>query len=232
MLLGPGTARRRQHRRPGHGGRARGGRRRPVPTRPPCSGEARRPAPPWPRSAAIGVSQVQAYVRRPEAADDLRAVAERLGLALSVAPWADAQQGMVSGLVVSTVPAGAADDLRHAVPVLPGTLLDVVYDPWPTVLAAQWAVRVGHGRLRARPAGAPGGPPGRADDRARRCPVAVLRAGPARRPEPPVAPDVQARAAVSADGGTRRRDHGAWGGRVPDVGSAARAVGPARPRAE
>lgn len=93
--------------------------------------------------AAIGVSQVQAYVRRPAAADDLHAVAERLGLSLAVAPWADAQQGMVSGLVVSTVPAGVSDDLRHAVPVLPGTLLDVVYDPWPTVLAAQWAVRSG-----------------------------------------------------------------------------------------
>lgn len=92
---------------------------------------------------SLGVSQVQAYVRRPESVDDLRAVAERLELSLAVAPWADAQQGMLSGLVVSTVPAGVPDDLRHAVPVLPGTLLDVVYDPWPTVLAAQWAVRSG-----------------------------------------------------------------------------------------
>jgi shikimate dehydrogenase len=93
--------------------------------------------------ARIGVSQVQAYVRRPEAVDDLRGVAGRVGLDLSVAPWADAQQGMVSGLVVSTAPAGVADELRHAVPPLPGTLLDVVYDPWPTELAAQWTVRAG-----------------------------------------------------------------------------------------
>lgn len=93
--------------------------------------------------ADIGVAQVQAFLRTPAAADDLRSVAERLQLDLTVAPWADAQQGLVSGLVVSTVPAGATDELRHAVPPLPGTLLDVVYDPWPTALAAQWTVRGG-----------------------------------------------------------------------------------------
>jgi shikimate dehydrogenase len=93
--------------------------------------------------SGVGVRQVQAFVRRPDDAGDLRTVAERLALDLSVAPWADAQQGLVSGLVVSTVPAGVADDLRHAVPPMPGTLFDVVYDPWPTGLAAQWTVRAG-----------------------------------------------------------------------------------------
>lgn len=93
--------------------------------------------------AAIGVSFVQVYLRRPQAAEDLVRVAHRLGIRLSVAPWPDAQQGMVAGLVVSTVPRGVADALAHAVPPMPGTLFDVVYDPWPTVLAAQWNVRGG-----------------------------------------------------------------------------------------
>lgn len=91
----------------------------------------------------IGVRAVQVYVRRPEAADEVRVVADQLGLGLSLAPWRDAQQGLLGGLLVSTAPAGAADEFVHAVPTLPGTLLDVVYDPWPTELAARWTTRGG-----------------------------------------------------------------------------------------
>jgi shikimate dehydrogenase len=91
----------------------------------------------------IGVRAVQVYVRRPEASEDVRGVADQLGLELSIAPWRDAQQGLLGGLLVSTVPAGAADELVHAVPALPGTLLDVVYEPWPTELAARWTTRGG-----------------------------------------------------------------------------------------
>jgi shikimate dehydrogenase len=46
-------------------------------------------------------------------------------------------------LVVSTVPAGGADALAAAVPSSPATLLDVVYAPWPTALAAAWAAAGG-----------------------------------------------------------------------------------------
>jgi shikimate dehydrogenase len=91
----------------------------------------------------LGVRAVQAFVRRPEAGAGLLDVADRVGVDLTVSRWADAAQGMVTGLVVSTVPAGAADELVHMVPTLPGTLLDVVYEPWPTALAAQWTVRGG-----------------------------------------------------------------------------------------
>jgi shikimate dehydrogenase len=34
--------------------------------------------------------------------------------------------------------------LADAVPASPGTLFDVLYDPWPTRLAAAWTARGGH----------------------------------------------------------------------------------------
>jgi shikimate dehydrogenase len=41
--------------------------------------------------------------------------------------------------VVATTPPGSTDELAGAVPSSPGVLLDVVYDPWPTTLAAAWS---------------------------------------------------------------------------------------------
>lgn len=93
--------------------------------------------------ARLGAGEVQAFVRRPDAAQPLREVAQRAGVALTVSQWADAAQGVLAGLVVSTVPPGVTDQLIHAVPPLPGVLFDVVYAPWPTPLAARWALRGG-----------------------------------------------------------------------------------------
>jgi shikimate dehydrogenase len=45
--------------------------------------------------------------------------------------------------VIATTPGGTADVLADAVPDRPGTLFDVLYDPWPTRLAAAWAARGG-----------------------------------------------------------------------------------------
>ena len=41
-------------------------------------------------------------------------------------------------LVVSTLPAGAADSLALAVHQARGTLFEVLYNPWPTQLVAKW----------------------------------------------------------------------------------------------
>jgi shikimate dehydrogenase len=93
--------------------------------------------------AARGSTAVTAYVRRPAAAEDLRGTAEAVGVTLEVRAWADAGSGLGADVVVSTVPRGAADPLAGQVPTTPGTLLDVVYDPWPTPLAAAWTARGG-----------------------------------------------------------------------------------------
>ncbi len=78
----------------------------------------------------------------------VRACAERLGADLDLAQWAGpaglARSLAAAPVVVSTLPAGAADDAADVLaglgPDLTGScLLDVVYAPWPTRLAAVWA---------------------------------------------------------------------------------------------
>ncbi len=73
--------------------------------------------------------------RRPAAIDDLRPVAERLGVPMRGADWTDAAR-MDADLVISTVPKGVADPLAGAVRWRPGCVyFDALYDPWPTPLA-------------------------------------------------------------------------------------------------
>jgi len=88
--------------------------------------------------ARLGVARAVAVARRPEAATGLDATAAALGVHLAVVPWGEAAAHLRAPVVVSTVPAGAADDLAGWVPESPGSLLDVVYEPWPTPLARRW----------------------------------------------------------------------------------------------
>lgn len=95
------------------------------------------------RSAAAalvgrGAPEVGVVARRPEAAADVVATVERLGARGLALPWDAAGESLGADVVVSTVPKGAADGLAGSVPPTPGCLLDVVYDPWPTPLAAAW----------------------------------------------------------------------------------------------
>ena len=93
--------------------------------------------------AQVCDGEVTTYVRGPERAAEMRALGERLGLPVLVADWAEAHRGLDAPLVIATTPAGAADALADAVPGPPGTLFDVLYEPWPTRLAAAWAARGG-----------------------------------------------------------------------------------------
>ena len=45
--------------------------------------------------------------------------------------------------MVNTTPAGAADALVAQTPTAVGTLFEVLYEPWPTPLAAAWTARGG-----------------------------------------------------------------------------------------
>jgi shikimate dehydrogenase len=84
---------------------------------------------------------VRAYVRDPARRDGLVAAAEAAGVALEVEPWARAADGLAAPLVVSTTTAGATDHLVPRVPRDVGALFEVLYDPWPTPLAAAWIGR-------------------------------------------------------------------------------------------
>ncbi|MEV8306165.1 shikimate dehydrogenase [Streptomyces flavidovirens] len=86
---------------------------------------------------------VTAYVRSSARADEMRQWGERLGVDVRVADWAQAHRAFDAPLVVATTPAGTTDALAEAVPDSPGTLFDVLYEPWPTALAAAWSARGG-----------------------------------------------------------------------------------------
>ncbi|WP_413104128.1 shikimate dehydrogenase [Streptomyces sp. Inha503] len=87
--------------------------------------------------------EVTAYVRSEARAAEMRQWGERLGVAVRTADWGDAAEALGAPLVIATTPAGTADALAAAVPDRPGALFDVLYEPWPTPLAAAWAARGG-----------------------------------------------------------------------------------------
>ncbi|MFV8127391.1 shikimate dehydrogenase [Streptomyces syringium] len=93
--------------------------------------------------ARICTGEVTAYVRSAERAAEMRHWGERLGVDVRTADWSRAAEGLGAPLVVATTPAGATDGLAAEVPEHPGTLFDVLYEPWPTPLAAAWAARGG-----------------------------------------------------------------------------------------
>jgi len=82
--------------------------------------------------AELGCTDAVLVVRSPP--DETLAAAERLGVTPSVQDWSPEVLSWPE-LLISTLPAGAADRSAPYVRDVP-VLLDVVYDPWPTSLAA------------------------------------------------------------------------------------------------
>jgi shikimate dehydrogenase len=87
-------------------------------------------------AAASLAADVTVYTRRPEAAEELRPVAEALDVELTAAPWSAAAEAATAPVVISTVPKGAADHLALADFSARPVVFDAIYDPWPTPLAA------------------------------------------------------------------------------------------------
>ncbi|MEU2718251.1 shikimate dehydrogenase [Streptomyces sp. NPDC007205] len=90
--------------------------------------------------ARICTGEVVAYVRSEARAAEMRQWGERLDVVVRTADWTDAAQALHAPLVIATTPAGTTDALAAAVPERPATLFDVLYDPWPTELAARWSM--------------------------------------------------------------------------------------------
>jgi shikimate dehydrogenase len=91
----------------------------------------------------VCTGEVVAYVRSEARAAEMRQWGERLDVELRTARWEDAAEALRAPLVIATTPAGATDALAHAVPERPATLFDVLYEPWPTPLAARWSMAGG-----------------------------------------------------------------------------------------
>jgi shikimate dehydrogenase len=83
--------------------------------------------------------EIAVYVRSEARAAEMRQWAERLEVSVRIADWADAEQALHAPLVISTTPTGVTDALARSVPERPTALFDVLYDPWPTDLAARWS---------------------------------------------------------------------------------------------
>ena len=148
VIFDAAPAPRAQHRRPGHDrragrepagrgmtGRIRGGLARGDPL-PHPGRRARRPAPRWPRCAALGITQATVAVRDPRRAATCRP--PRTGSASSVRLAAfDGPAVPAPGVLIATAPAGAADTSPNGSRrcARPRCVLDVVYHPWPTRLA-------------------------------------------------------------------------------------------------
>ncbi|MFJ4342102.1 shikimate dehydrogenase [Streptomyces sp. NPDC088915] len=93
--------------------------------------------------ARICAGPVTAYVRSEARAEEMRGWGERLGVDVRTADWERAAEAFDAPLVIATTPAGTTNALATAVPDAVGTLFDVLYDPWPTPLAAAWSDRGG-----------------------------------------------------------------------------------------
>jgi shikimate dehydrogenase len=86
--------------------------------------------------AEIGIVDVLAVARDPSRAGELQALAAALGVRASVVSWEIASTRHAVDVAVSTVPDRAAGPLAEAVVDQAQVVFDVLYDPWPTRLAA------------------------------------------------------------------------------------------------
>jgi shikimate dehydrogenase len=85
----------------------------------------------------LGIAEVTVAARDPARTSALLAAADRLDMKVTLAPFADPPTRSPD-LLISTVPAGAADIYAQRIAartLLPRSVLDVVYHPWPTPLA-------------------------------------------------------------------------------------------------
>jgi shikimate dehydrogenase len=86
----------------------------------------------------LGAATATAAVRDPARAGDLLAAARRLAVQVTLTDF-DQPAVAAPDLLISTVPAGAANIYAERISrgdLAPRQLLDVVYHPWPTALAA------------------------------------------------------------------------------------------------
>jgi shikimate dehydrogenase len=87
----------------------------------------------------LGAGEATVAVRDPARAGELLAAARRLGMTVRLADFGRESPARSWHLLISTVPAGAAEAYAQQVlcgDLVPAAVLDVIYHPWPTGLAA------------------------------------------------------------------------------------------------
>jgi shikimate dehydrogenase len=91
----------------------------------------------------LGNAKVTLVVRESARAAEALAAADRLGVPVTVRTLAELDDLLPADLVISTLPAGAADPYAELIAASGAAVFDVVYAPWPTPLAAAVAAAGG-----------------------------------------------------------------------------------------
>ena len=87
--------------------------------------------------ADLGATSVEVHARRPQARAEMAEVGERLGSAVTTADFTPCP--VHADVLVSTLPANAAQPWARVDAPPEAALLDASYHPWPTPLAAAWS---------------------------------------------------------------------------------------------
>lgn len=87
-------------------------------------------------AALTGARQITVLVREPSRAGELLATAQRLGVRVTLARLSERRHWLSADLIIATLPAGAADEFAGLPFRADQALLDAIYHPWPTPLAA------------------------------------------------------------------------------------------------
>jgi shikimate dehydrogenase len=90
----------------------------------------------------LGATEVNCVARNVSDVERMAKVAHEIGVRFSHTSVSDSAW-LTADVVVNTTPMGALDELAREVYSPAGLLLDVVYNPWPTQLAASWAITGG-----------------------------------------------------------------------------------------
>jgi shikimate dehydrogenase len=90
----------------------------------------------------LGATEVNCVARNVSDVERMAKVAQEIGVNFSHTSVSDSAW-LTADVVVNTTPMGALDELAREVYSPAGLLLDVVYNPWPTQLAASWSVTGG-----------------------------------------------------------------------------------------
>jgi shikimate dehydrogenase len=95
--------------------------------------------------ADLGVDRAYVVARDPVRAESAVRCGSKLGMPVDVVRWASAsweELARGSAVVISTTPSAGVEPLAHALALAP-CVLDVIYHPWPTKLAAAVVARDG-----------------------------------------------------------------------------------------
>ncbi len=89
-------------------------------------------------AVALGAARIQLTARREQAAGECAGQMQTVAGQCEILDWNDHCGILDADVVISTLPAGAANKFAPDVPDSPGMLLDVAYHPWPSRLAQAW----------------------------------------------------------------------------------------------